>query len=1048
MHHKQLLKNLFLGLFVWLCSFTAMAQNITVTGKVTDENRQPLTGATIQIKGTKKGTNADLNGNYSIQADAGDILVFSIIGYTRLEEPVKKRKAINIQLTPDQQSLNEVVVVGYGTQKRNDITGSVGSVKGDIFKNQPITNPTEALQGRIAGVDVVKNSGAPDATPTIVIRGLASLNQPNPLYIVDGVRVPDGNNINVQDIATIDVLKDASSAAIYGAAAAGGVIVITTKKGTSSTPTINFSARYGITKPKLVKLLDKNDFIRLENIINPTYFKNTDGTPKAGTDTLANSDWVKALYRSAYEQNYNLSVAGATPALNYLVSGFYNKQKGIYINNYSNIAGARINTDYQLAKWLKVGEQLALSQRITAPPVGSEAQLHNAPFRTLPIIPILEKNGQFGVVPNGYGQISQFGGSNPVGTASFANAITHKNNLQSNIYADITLPLGFSFRSSFSYNYYLENGDFFQDAYTIGKISLNNNSLNKYFIESTQTLSNYVLSWNRGFGKHNLNAIAGYEQISNKYNNLNASQTSIGLPGYSFIQTSASNQFITGKNDQNGLIKSKFARLNYNFNSLYYLSGSIRQDANFTVFGPNKQKGVFPAASAGWNISEEPFFKTLIPAISGLKIRGSYGELGNSNIQQYLYNSSYSQFQASNGIASGAQNFSPNGPLLIGTSANAISNPNLHWETVRETNIGIDGDALHSKLYFSVEYYNKNTVDMLYNIKLPLSTGFTSPFIDNVGKVNSRGFDFLVGFRNSAHAFGYDISVTAGINKNKVVSLSGAATDAIYDGYNYYNIGDPGFNIMPNQTLTITKAGLPFGSFYGYKSSGIFKSDEEAAASAQKGTARAGDLIFEDINHDGKIDDNDRQVIGNPNPKLIYGISARFTYKGFDAAFLFNGVAGADIFNGVKAYEQYPFADGNTTSKVFGNSFLGSNGLTSQPRLGVLNPDGTFTLDPNKNYTSVNSYFIENGSYLKLKNLQIGYTFSNSILQKVKIKNARVFIMGNNLFTITKYTGLDPELGSAASAGNQYTGNTTRGIDAVSQYPQTRIYSIGLDVNF
>lgn len=1045
--NKVLLKNLFLGLFLVLLCHTAMAQNLSVTGKVTDEKGLPLTGATILVKGTKQGTNAGPTGNYSISAGSRDILVFSVLGYVRQEIPVSSRTVINVQLSADQQSLNEVVVVGYGTQKRRDLTGSVGSVKGDVFKNQPITNPTEALQGRIAGVDVVKSSGAPDATPTIIIRGLASLNQPNPLYIVDGVRVPDGNNINVQDIATIDVLKDASSAAIYGAAAAGGVIVITTKKGSGTVPTINFSARYGITSPKLIKLLDKNDFIRLENIINPSYFQNTDGTPKAGIDTLANTDWTKALYRNAYEQNYNVSVSGASPIVSYLVSGFYNDQKGIYIKNYSKIGGARINTDYQLAKWLKLGEQLAVSQRKTSPPVGSEAQLHNAPFRTLPIIPIVDNTGQYGVVPNGYGQISQFGGSNPVGTANFASAQTQKNNLQSNVYADITLPLGFSFRSSFSYNYSLENGDYFQDAYTIGKISLNTNSLNKYFIQSTQTLSNYVLSWNRSFGNHNLNVIAGYEQISNKYNNLNGTESAIGLPGYSFLQTSNSNLFLYGKNDSNGLIKSEFARLNYNFNSRYYLSGSIRRDANFTVFGPNKQKGVFPAASAGWNISEEPFFKSLLPAVSGLKLRGSYGELGNSNIGQYLYNSSYSQFQATNGIASGAQNFSPGGPLLIATSTNSIANPALHWETVKETNIGIDGEALNHKLYFTAEYYNKNTVDMLYNIKLPLSTGFTSPFIDNIGKVSSKGFDFVAGYRNADGKFGYDISATAGFNKNKVVSLSGAATDAIYDGYNYYSAGDAGFNMMPNQTLTITKAGQPFGSFYGYKTTGIFKTDAEAAASPQKAVAHAGDLIFDDLNKDGKIDDNDRQIIGNPNPKLIYGINARFTYKGFDLALLFNGVAGVDIFNGVRAYEQYPFADGNTTSRVFGNSFLGTNNLTDQPRLGVKNADGTFTLDPNKNYTSVNSYFVENGSYLKLKNLQIGYTFSNSLLQKIKIRTARVFVMGNNLFTITKYSGLDPELGSAASAQG-YTGITTRGVDAVSQYPQTRIYSFGLDVTF
>ena len=1050
MYKKLLLKKLFLcPLLLLLYCVAAMAQGTAVTGKVTDERGLPLPGVTVVVKGTTKGTNTGTNGSFSINAGSKEILVFSMIGYTKQEELVGTRTVINLSLTAEQQSLNEVVVVGYGTQRRRDLTSSVGSVKGEAFKDQPITNPTEALQGRIAGVNVVKSSGAPDATPTIIIRGVASLNQPAPLYIVDGVRVPDGNNINVQDIATIDVLKDASSAAIYGAAAAGGVILITTKKGTGTTgtPQVSLSARYGITKPELVKLLNKTDYIKLENIVNPTAFQNADGTPKAGIDTLANTDWVKALYGNAYEQNYNVSISGATPAVNYLVSGFYNKQKGIYINNYSNIGGARVNTDYKLAKWLKFGEQIAISQRKTAPPVGTEAQLHNAPFRTLPIIPVVDRFGNFGTVAQGYGSVSQFGGPNPVGSAANANSLDYKNNLQSNAYVDIILPYGFDFRTNVSYNYYLENQDYYQNAFVIGQTSSATNSLTKTFIQSTQFLTNEVLSWNHSYGKHNFSAIAGYEEIQNHFNNSIAAETSIGLPGYSFIQTSASNLSIQGKNDVNGLIKSKFARLNYNFNSRYYLSGSVREDANYTVFGPDKQKGTFGAASAGWNISEEGFFKPLLPVINNLKLRGSYGELGNSSINQYLYNLTYSQFMATNGIASGAQNFSPGGPLIIATSANGIANPDLHWETVKETSIGIDGEALHGSIYYTVEYYNKNTNGMLYNISLPLSSGFTAPFISNIGKVNNKGWDILLGYRHTGKDFSYDVSVNGGFNKNNVVSLSGLATDAIYDGYNYYSIGDAGFNMMPNQNLTITKAGLPFGSFYGLKSTGIFQTDAQAAASPQKATAHAGDLIYEDYNHDGKIDNNDRQVIGNPNPKLVYGINAKFNYKGVDLALLFNGVAGVDLFNGVKAYEQFPFSDGNTTSQVFNDSFLGSNGLTNQPRLGVKNPDGSFTMDPNKNYQTVSSYFVESGNYLKLKNAQLGYTFGASLLQKAKIRSARVFVMANNLFTITSYKGLDPELGSAASPSG-YTGATTRGVDAVSQYPQTRIYSIGLDVNF
>lgn len=1048
MYKKQLLqKLLFCPLFL-LLSLASYAQ-VSVKGKVTDGQGSPLPGVSITISGTTRGTITNAKGDYNISVDNNAAkLVFNMLGYVKQEVTVGSQTTINITLVDDQRQLNEVVVVGYGTQKRKDITGSIASVKGDIFKDQPITNPTEALQGRVAGVDIVKNSGAPDATPLIIIRGVASLHLPVPLYIVDGVRVPDGNNINVQDIASVSVLKDAAAAAIYGAAAAGGVILITTKKGNSDIPVINFSARYGITKPKLIHLLDKNDFIKLENILHPTYFQDAGGKPKPGIDTLANTDWVNALYGDAYEQNYNLSISGSSPVVNYLLSGFYNDQKGIYIKNYSNIAGLRINTDYKLSNFLKVGEQIAFSQRKTAPPVGSEAQLHNAPFRTLPIIPIYDKNGQFGIVPQGYGQVSQFGGPNPVGTAHFADAQNFKNNLQTNFYAEIKLPFNFSFRSNFSYNYYLENQDYFQDKFSIGKVGIGSNSLTKSEIQSTQLLTNYVLTYDHSFGKHHLDVIGGFEQIINKYNNITGIESSVGLPGYSFVQTSGSNLTLNGHYDPNGLIKSQFARLNYNYNGKYYISGSIRADKNFTTFGPDRQKGTFPAVSAGWNISEENFFKANIPAINLLKLRGSYGSLGNSNIGQYNFVSNYSQFLASQGIASGAQNFSPGGPLIIANSINAVPNPALHWETVTETNIGLDGEALNGKLYFTLEYFNKNTKDMLYGIPLSVSSGFTTPFLSNVGSVNNRGFEITLGTKNqTSSGFGYDVVATAGFNTNKVTKLDGVATSSIPDGFNYYSFGDAGFSATPNQPLTLTKAGLPFGSFYGYKVLGIFKTDAEAAGQkVDTHVAHAGDLHYQDITGDGNITDADRQVIGNPNPKLVYGLNMRFNYKGFDIAMLFNGVAGVQLYNGVKAYTQFPFSDGNTTSQIFNASFLGSNGVTSQPRIGVIDATGITATDQNRNYSSVNSYFVESGNYLKLKNLQIGYSFPAQMLSHIKVKGARIFVMANNVFTITKYTGLDPELGFAQSPTSY--GVTTRGIDQVSQYPQARIYSAGLDLTF
>jgi TonB-dependent starch-binding outer membrane protein SusC len=1047
MYKKQLLLNLLFCPLLLLMSLSAFAQQ-AVRGNVTDENGLPFPGVAVSVRGTTRGTNTDAKGNYTLNVMSSDVLVFTAVGYVKQEIAVNTKTVINVSLQQDLQQLNEVVVVGYGTQKRKDLTGSIASVKGADFKDQPINNPLDALQGRVAGVNVIVPSAQPDAVPQIIIRGVASFYQPNPLYIVDGVRQADLNNVNPQDIASIDIAKDAASAAIYGSAAAGGVILITTKKGSNvgAPPTISFSARYGVTKPKLVQLLDRDDFIKLEDIVNPTFFAGA-----TQTDTLANTNWVDELYRNGAEQNYNLSIAGAAQNINYYVSGFYNQQTGIYIKNYSNIGGFRVNTDYKLSKYITIGEQIDASQRITSPLVGAQSFVQNAPFRTQPIIPVYNENGSWGTEPSGYK--IQFSGPNPLGAVESASAQDTKNNFQGNAYADVKLPFHLDFKTTFGYAYYLETEDFFQNAYNFGPVASPTNSLSKSYAQSSQLLQNYVLSYNQSFGKHNISALAGYEQITDKTNNIYSSESNVGIDGYSYVQTSASALSLQGTYDPQSLIQSQFARLNYNYDEKYFISGSIRQDANYTQFGPNKQKGVFPAVSAGWAISQEDFFKKDVSFLSSLKLRGSYGQLGNSNgFPAYFFTSNYSQFNISTGIAGGAQGFAPGQPFQIANSLTTIPNPNLHWETITETNIGIDGEALHGALYFTAEWYNKKTSDLIYALTLPQSTGFTSAYITNIGDVVNKGFDFLAGYRGKIGKLSYDISANATFNQNKVTKLSGAATDAVYGGYNYYNYangsGDVAFNMMPNQQLTITKVGLPFGSFYGYKVLGIFPTD--AAASKQKvngNVAHAGDLEFQDLNGDGVIDANDRQVIGNPNPKLVYGFNLHLNYSSFDVALLFNGVAGVQLFDGVEAYEQGLFADGNTTKQVFNDSFLGSNGLTNQPRLGVANSNGTFTLDPNQNFSSVNSYFVQSGAYLKLKNAQLGYTFKNDLLSRISIKSMRVFVMGNNLLTFTKYKGMDPEVASAFTS-NGNIGTTTQGIDAVTNYPQARIYSVGLDANF
>lgn len=987
------------------------AQNRVITGKVTDESGTPLQGVSVTIKGTKTGTSSNATGNFSITVpSSATFLVLSYVGFDPVETNIKQTTSVAIQLTAQKNSLESVVVVGYGTQKRKDVTGAVSSVKGDEIKNMPVTSVEDALQGRMAGVEVVKSSGAPDATASIIIRGVSSLNNAPPLYIVDGVR-QSGDNINIQDIASIDVLKDASAASIYGSAAAGGVIIITTKKGQGGAPTVNFNSRYGVTKPQTLDLLNRDDFVKLKRMLNPTYL--------AGVriDSLPDTDWNKELFRNGTEENYNLSISGATPATNYFASAFYNGQKGIYINNGSYLSGARVNTDFKLGNHIKLGEQLYAWVRNTNPSIVTPI---NPPFRSIPIMPVYDTTdpkSPWGKSPVG------FGGPNLVGQIQTAHIQNNKFNLQGNAFAEVKLPLYLTARANFGYTYYSENQSYFQDAYNFGQVATTINSLQKYNINTPTVMFNYSLSFDHTFGDHALNAVIGYEQFRTKYNAQYAKETSVGGQSYSFIQTSQSQASVSGSYDPNGLIKSQFARLNYNYAGRYYVSGAIRRDGNFTVFGPGNQHGVFPSGSAGWRLSEEPFFRKALPQFNQLKLRGSYGVLGNSNIPGYLFLPTYDIVNS--------QNFAPGAAGNIGISQTFIPNSNIKWESVYEGNVGVDAELLNSKLYFTVEWYNKTTKNMLYGLPIPLSSGITTPFYTNIGSVRNRGLEFVVGYKDHVGDVNYNVSFNGAFNKNKVLNLDNINNNPILAGDNNY--GNATFGMMVNQPITITKAGYAFGQFYGYKVLGIYQSQDEVSKHPQQSgyTARPGDLIFADVNGDGVINDQDRTVIGNPNPKFIYGSSINLSYKGFDVAMLFNGVAGVDLFNGVKAYAYFPFADGNTTSKVFGASFLGNNQVTSQPRI-----DNN---DPNGNYSKSNSYFVESGSYLKMKNLQVGYTFTGAWMKKISLKSARLYLMGNNLFTITKYSGIDPELAGAVTA---------RGIDATWQYPHSRIYSAGLDITF
>ena len=995
---------------------------VDITGTVVDSSGKPLEGVNVIIKGTGQGTTTDVNGIFHINGPSSDVtLLFSFTGYAATEQKASKG-AMRIVLLTKVNALDDVVVIGYGTQKRSDVTGSITSVTGNDIKNLPATSVEEALQGRMAGVQVTKGGGAPGSSADILIRGISSLNQPNPLYIVDGVR-SSGDNFNIQDIASIDVLKDASAAAIYGSAAAGGVILITTKKGASGKPTIRFNARYGDVQPQLLHLLDRDDWVRLQRIYNPTYLQGIDAA------TLPNTDWTKALYGSGTDQNYDLSISGGTPSSHYLVSGFYNAQKGVFIDNSTYLSGVRINSDYKLSNAIKVGEQLTTTLQNINPT--SVASPPNPIFRSVPIMPVYDSAGNFAKTPAG------FQGGNPVG-GELTNKVQNRTaSLQGNAFAEIALPFYLSLRSTVSISMGSASVDNFHESYDFGSISQIANTLEKSSSWYQTVLDNFTLTFDHAFGKHSITALAGYEQITSKSDGTDVTENNQSVqPNFSFFRSSGTSITVNdGGNvyDPNSLIKSQFGRINYNYAGKYFVSGAIRRDGDFTHFGPGNQYGVFPSVSGGWRISEEPFFHKAAPIFDQFKLRASYGVLGNSNIPTYYFLNNYQTLNA--------QNFSDQGTHYLGLGFNQIANTDIRWESLYESNFGIDASLLDNHLTVTAEYYDKTTKNVLYTVPVPPSSGIINSYQTNVGSISNKGFEFSIGYKNKIGDLGYSVSANGAFNKNKVIELSATNSSPILDGNSNLN---GGYSPQSGYSLSITQPGHPFAQFYGFRATGIYQNAQQIAAHPQFAgqTADVGDLIFEDVNHSGTLSDSDRTVIGNPNPKLVYGFNFQFTYKGFDASLLFSGVAGVQILNETKPNAQYLFSDGNTTSAIFGDSFLGGNGLTSQPRTGKFVTSGnstTFITDPNGNYTRPNSYFVEPGGYLKLKNLQVGYTFSLKALQAAHISALRIYGMVNNVFTITKYSGLDPELSGTVTA---------RGIDYPNQYPHTRIYAGGITLSF
>ena len=975
-------------------------QEITVTGKVTDSKGSTLPGVAVAEKGTTNGTVTDANGNFKLRvAGPASVLVVKFIGFNTQETTVGTRTVINVVLNDDIKNLNEVVVVGYGTQKKRDVTGAVTSVSMKEIASQPVPDIGQAIEGRAAGVHAV-TSGSPGSNVTLRIRGTGTINNADPLLVIDGVPtdVPL-NTLNPDDIASLDVLKDASAAAIYGSRGANGVVLITTKKGTSGQSHLSVSAFAGVQQAThLVKMLNATQFVQLNNEMltnnnqatNPAY-----ANPASfGTGT----DWLGALFRRAPIQSYTVSYSGGTDKSDYYVSGSVLDQKGIVTSTAYRRYTIQFNGNNRVFKWLKFGNNITMNH--DEKPSGSY-DIRSA-MAANPAQPIYNADGTWS---GPVGQAQFYGDErNPVATTVLNSNNTDGYNVLGNLFVEATILPSLTFKSTGGLQASFWNSRSWAPAYDYQPIPQPNSYLSEQYNKSlTYTWDNF-LTYDKVFGKdHHVTVLAGTDAQSNAYHFIGGNVSGFASDVTPQLNNGTLNPVLQGGGSEWSLF-SLVARANYSFKDRYLLTGTIRRDGS-SRFGANNRYGTFPSGSFAWRISQEPFFQH-IKFFDDLKIRAGYGETGNQNIGNYSFASV---------LTSAVYNF--NGTTVPAEIALNAANPNLHWETVKQINLGVDATFLNQRINLTADAYLKRTTGMLVPINLPISTGYSGvPPYGNAGNVENKGIEIAVNTRNITGRFSWITNANISFNRNKITALSD--NTSLFGG-----------NIGLNGNININAVGHPINSFYGFVTQGVFQTqfDVDAHATQIAGNdpynrTSPGDIRFKDLNNDGVINDADRTYIGDPNPKFIYAMNNTFSYKGFDLSIFLQGVYGNKIFNANNVYQESMAVAQNQTTRVLGR-WEGPGTSNTMPRA-IFN-------DPNKN-SRISDRFVEDGSYLRIKTATLGYTLPGPWMQKAHFSRARLYVTAQNLFTFTKYSGFDPEVSS-------------NGID-YSVYPVTRTISLGINL--
>lgn len=1008
---------------------------IPITGTVQDVSGAPVASVTVSLQGSTMAVQTNAEGKFSIEAPENGILIFTAVGYKTRQISVNGQTSLSIVLETTNKELNEVVVVGYQRRRLGDLSGAVSTVNVGGISKLPVLSVDQALEGKVPGVRITQNTGQPGDGVIVRIRGVGTINDNNPLFIVDGVPTKDGINfLSANDIESIVVLKDASSAAIYGSRAANGVVLITTKAGKKGKPQFNYSGYGGFqTHGSLPKMANTAEYVELYNeaadndnagVTNPALIR-----PKIPlTISMSNTDWLKEIFQKGQIQSHQLSVRGGNDKTLYYISANYFKQDGIIINSWYERYSLLTKLNIDLTDQLSIGNNINLSYS-KKNMIGSSGDgyggnggsvVRYALFRT-PAIPVFDSAGVYSDLPAYPGFFGD--GYNPVALANNTDNKEIQYRVFSNLYAEYKILRNLKFRSDIGLDAIITGDKRFDENYGTN-LRINNPSR-----LTVSTSTNINLVWNNTFNfnktfnnLHNISLLAGTEAISYK-NNLHggtdrdfANQT----PDFRYLGNGSGliGSTTAFENQSESALFSLFGNANYTYNNKYLLSANVRRDGS-SRFGPQNQYGTFFSGSAGWNLHNEKWVKDHLPAISRLKLRASYGQLGNQEIPDYgfvsiignLYNYPFGQTPVSN----------------PGSTIATLGNPKVKWESSTQADAGIDMGIWEDKLNLVVDYFVKTTSDMLIPIPFPLMGGSAKPPYLNAGKVQNQGLEAEIRYQNNDHLLKYDVSVNFSTLANKVLSLSNGQPIA-------------GGRIDNNYNATLTTVGHPIGSFFLYEQEGIFQSAADVFAHAYQGkNTQPGDVKFKDQNGDGVINEEDRTFLGSAIPKYTFGATANLEYKNFDLSVFFQGQYGNKIYSQVNMDIEGFYRAFNVTQRVYDERWHGEGTSNTMPRV-------SFTAASNNKYPS--SRFLEDGSYLRLKNAQLGYTIPDRIVSRFHIKTLRIYITGQNLWTLTNYTGLDPEMHISDNVKRDtYGGDVAAGIDW-GTYPSARSYIIGLNLNF